>query len=166
MDTLFNAYFMRHDQDDLLSFVYQMPHGWDPSSSVRPHLHIIPMADPASNENVYFNGRYIWTAARSTPITTSLGWTPFTATFTVSGTGQSWLTQSVVSLFEATAPLGARVESAILMMYVRREGGSVNDTYTTSKPGAGTAQANLLIASADCHVRKVKPGTIVEYPGA
>jgi hypothetical protein len=57
-DTPFRMSFFRHDQDDALSFIYQMSHQWQAGTIVRPHVHVIPMVDPVATQNVYIIGQY------------------------------------------------------------------------------------------------------------
>lgn len=158
--TNYNMYFMRHDQNDTLYLEYQMPHSWD-KTQVRPHIHLIPMVSPVANQNIYFEGEYAWMqAGKTAPVAP---WTAFNATFTVTPT--MGLENHVVSL-AVVQPAADAQESDILLVWVRRAGLNVLDTYTTTKPGGGTGAANVAVVSIDCHFRKDKSGTEQEFPGA
>ena len=157
--TNYNMYLMRHDQNDTLYLEYQMPHSWD-RTQVRPHIHIIPMANPAVSENIYFEGEYAWMqAGKAAPVAP---WTAFNSTFTVTpGMG---LTNRVLLLVQVQPPADPQ-ESDILLLWVRRAGKNVLDTYTTGK-AVGLAAANMAVVSIDCHFRKDKSGTEQEFPEA
>lgn len=159
-DTAFMMYFMRHDQDDALSFVFQFPHTWKYNTNVKPHLHVIPMADPSSSEDVYFTGYYAWTKAGGAALPALSSWTTFTKTQAIAP-GDIYI-QKLVSLVTITPPSEAR-GSTCLMLYVRRNGTSPNDTYTTSK-SSGTSQANLGLVSADVHFQRINAGSEAETP--
>lgn len=158
-DTSFRMLFMRHDQDDSLHFSYQLPHSWQPGSTVNPHLHVVPMADPPSVLNVRFAGEYVWVNVTGT-IPAAASWTPFTADFSVSP-GDAF--KHKVAGLGSITPTAGVMESSVLLMRVYRNGTGLQDTYTTSKVG-GTAAANLGVLSADVHIEKEKPGTATEYP--
>jgi len=83
--TAYKMNFFRHDQNDELSFGYQMPHKWKYTTSVNPHLHVVPMADPALAQVAYFNGYYVWTNIDTTEIPDVGGWTMFAVEFNQSG---------------------------------------------------------------------------------
>lgn len=156
-DTEFDAYFMRHDQNDKLSLEWQMPHGWD-LQAVRPHLHIEPQVNPASPQVIRFSGKYAW-SRRGAATPADAAWTAFTVDHTVETTDA--FIQRTVSL-AVVAPPASPAPSDILMMWVKRLGLDAADTYTTSK-ASGTAQANLKISSIDAHVHVNKTGTLTEF---
>lgn len=159
-DTPFRMFFSRHDQDDELHFKYQFPHGWDYTKPVIPHLHVLPMSSPGADENAYFSGYYAWTRPFQDPIPALAGWTGFNATLVVPP-GAAYV-QRVVSLGTLTPPAIAR-ESSILLLYVRREGTNILDTYSTSK-ASGTPAANLGILSSDVHFQFNKHASVTALP--
>jgi hypothetical protein len=159
-DTDFKAYFFRHNQDDILYLEWQMPHSWDPATSVRPHVHIIPMVNPASSEVIRFSGKYAWSQA-GVALPADVSWTPFAVSHTVETTDE--FKQAVVALATVAPPSNPK-ESNILLMWVMRAGLSDGaDTYKTSKV-LGTGAANVMVASLDAHYQKVKFGTVAEIP--
>jgi hypothetical protein len=159
-DTAYNAYFFKHNQNDVLYLSWQMPHSWD-RGTVYPHIHIIPMVNPAAAEVIRFSGKYVWSQAGvATPADAS--WTAFTADHTVNTTDQ--FIQVVVPLATVSAPTSPR-ESNVLLLWVQRESNSASDTYTTGK-ASGTAAANVMVVSIDAHFAKTKAGTITAIPTA
>lgn len=158
-DTTYQMIFMRHDQDDSLHFRFQMPHSWDPETSVAMHVHLVPMADPVSDQVVRFAGQYVWVHA-AMEIPAAASWTTFTSLKTISpGDAHK---EVFAGLFTA-APLANANESDVLLVQVTRTGTDPGDTYTTSKP-SGTAQANLGVLYADLHIQKSKIGTELPFP--
>lgn len=87
-------------------------------------------------------------------------WTPFTASLTVNN-GDVYK-QQILSLGSVVPPAEAR-ESTILLIYLKRFGTDLTDTYTTSKDH-GTAAANLGVLSADVHYRFNKVASETELP--
>jgi len=162
-DTRFNMYFMRHDQDDELSFVYQFTHTWDYSKVVVPHLHCVPMADPASPLNIRLDGYFVWSRAgyAAYPMPSLTGWTPFGVDVPVAPGDID--VQKIVSLGSISPPSWAR-ESTCLLIYMRRNGTGLGDTYITSKASGGTQAANLGLLSTDVHYRIKRQGTEAELP--
>lgn len=158
-DTGMFAYFMKHNQDDTLYKAYQMPHSWD-RGTVKPHIHIIPMANPAATENIRFIGKYAWTQV-GVALPADASWTPFTADHPVNTTDE--FKQAVVPLVTIAPPTTPK-ESNVLLIWLQRPGASdAADTYTTSKV-LGTAAANVMVVSIDCHIQKNKRGTSTEIP--
>ena len=156
-DTPWKTWFMRHDQDDELHLSLQMSHSWDPTTAVRFHIHMIPMADPLTAQNIRFTGYYSWAGfGVETPALS--GWTPFTADKIVSP-GDVYK-EMFVQCFEADPP--GSLESSILLIYLKRDSGTA-DSYTTSKDH-GTPQANVCILAVDAHYQKDKEGTATEIP--
>lgn len=158
-DTQFNMFFMRSDQDDALNFRYQMPHEWDPTTSVSAHLHVVPMANPAVAQNVLIQGSYVWTSVNGI-IPAQSGWTSFERTMTVNPGGA--YQQRIASIGTIAPPAGA-VESEVLLIHFIRAGTNPGDTYDTPKDH-GTPAANLGLVSADLHYRKSKIGTLTPFP--
>lgn len=158
-DTPYRMYFFRHDQADTLNFRFQLPHTWDPDTSVSLHLHLVPMVDPAADQVVRFTGQYVWADATSA-VPANAGWTTFTVDATISP-GDAFK-QKFVRMFLA-APAANSYESDVLLVHLYRAGLDAADTYTTAKVG-GTAAANLGLLSADCHYQRVKLGTATPAP--
>lgn len=158
--TAFKMNFFRHDQDDELSKAYQMPHRWRYVTEVIPHLHIVQMSDPIAQQQVLLDGYYHWVASDSGPIPDVGAWTPFSTLIDIDP-GEAF--------FHKYAPLGtwappaAARESTILLIYMRRHGTDITDTYDTNKVG-GTVAANLGLLSADVHFRATKFGTETPSP--
>lgn len=157
-DTPWKTYFLRHDQADEMHFALQMTHAWDPTTAVKFHVHVIPMVNPTTPQVIALTGQYSW-ASFGVETPADADWTDFVGTLTV-GTSDAF-TEGFVACFTATPPAGVH-ESAILLVYLKRDAGGA-DTYTTSKVG-GTAAANVAILSADAHYQKNKDGTSVEIP--
>ena len=155
-DTGFPLYFMRHDQDDTLAIIYQMPHMWDPTTAVWPHIHYIPMA--AASGDVYIEYQYAW-APRTVAIPAISGWTSGNVTASVAAGDQ--YKHLTVGLATITPPDNASA-STMLLMKVTRVGDSGNDTYSTDKSG-GTGAANFGILYMDLHYQKLRAGTVTQY---
>ena len=149
-DTPFKFASFRDAQNDELHMAYQMPHGWDPDSGVRPHVHIIPLS--AATGVVRFTGQYLW-ARHSVEVAANATWTPFTVDYSIAAADVNKL--KVVSLAQIAAPTGA-IESDVLLVYLKRAGSDGADTYA----------GNIAVVSVDCHIQRVKFGTIEEFPGA
>jgi hypothetical protein len=119
------------------------------------------MADPATPQNVYMIGQYAWLDVQmGNQLPANAGWTTFNVT-TAINPGDVFK-EKIISLPAIIPPVGA-LESALLLLYVQRNGLNVLDTYTTAKSG-GTAAANLGLLSFDCHVQIEKVGSIQEFP--
>jgi len=159
-DTPWRGLFFRHDQNDALHFVYQFPHKWRTTTSVHPHIHIIPMADPAAAQNIYFIGQYAWsTAGAGQAVPANAGWTPFNATQAVQP-GDVY--EELVVGFAVIPPPAWAAASANLLVYLQRNGTNPFDTYTTNKDH-GTGAANVLALFSDVHYRASRFGTVTEY---
>lgn len=159
-DTAFLTYFFRNNQLDSLSMKFQMPHAWDSSVAPVPHLHVSPQVAPSSSpQNVHLTGYWCWTDP-STAIPALTGWTTFTADLEVA-TADAFKTY-YVNIDNVTVPEGLK-GSAMLLVYLQRDGGAGDDTYTTNKAG-GTVQANLALVSFDCHVKKIRVGSPTPVP--
>lgn len=164
-NTPWRQYCMRHDQNPEMHFVYQMDHSWRYDLPVFPHLHTMPLANPASAQDVYFEYYYVWSRPEDSanPVPALSGWTAGTKTLTVNP-GDVY-EQKIVALGEVTPPTWVR-ESSLFILYIKRAGTNGNDTYTTNKGFGSVVQANLALLSADVHYRKDKVGTTIQYPGA
>ena len=160
-DTAYPAMFFRHDQDDDAWWTFQTSHRWDRTTPLYLHAHIVPMADPVSPQIVYLDGSYAW-AHYGAIVPAAADWTAITPVPHTVSPGQLRI-PGIVSLAEI--PAGTALESDILIVKIRRPGSSnASDTYTTSKPGSGTAAANVCILSVDCHYVTQKAGTQTEIP--
>jgi hypothetical protein len=158
-DTAYLIYCMQHNQDDTLHFRFQFPHRWKYDTNVILHIHFLPLADPASDQDVHFDGYYAWSKIGGTAVPALTGWTTFSVTQTISN-GDVYK-QKIKTLATITPPSEAR-ESTFLLVYLRRNSGA-SDTYTTSKDH-GTAQANVGLLGVDVHFRLNKVGTITDIP--
>lgn len=156
-DTTFKLYFMRHNQADELNFVYQMAHEWDPDTAVRPHIHIIPMANPAARQTISLTVRYAWSRVGQALPAVS-GWTTAQANFDVD---PGMVYQEHILSLGLISPPSDAVESSILMLQVVRN--LAADSYETNKDH-GTPSANVAVLSCDLHYRIAKFGTTTEFP--
>jgi hypothetical protein len=152
--------FMRHDQDDAITFAFQMAHRWKRNSEVRVHAHYIPMVTPAADQVVRLVCRYAWAhSAAELPLLTS--WGTATVDITIPAAGTHTFKEQLVSLF-ATTPTGSK-ESSILVCVVTRLSSAAEDSYTTAKSG-GTIAANFCLLTIDAHYQVEKSGTTTEIP--
>jgi hypothetical protein len=147
-------YFMS-DRDHKMVMTYQMPHSWDPSTSIKPHLHYIPMA--AGNGSVKLNYAYAW-ANNGYEFPGNVGWTSGSITFVVS---QSMQYTSHIASIATLVPPAAAHESSILMMKVQRVGSDPQDTYKALNDDGSTG--NISILYFDVHYQKIKAGTVKEF---
>jgi len=155
-DTGYFMHFFRHNQSDLIFMSYQMPHQWDTSTAVRPHLHYVPMATEPGN--VRFDYTYVWTGYGD-ELSGSVGWTSGSIDTAVASSDK--YRQSVISFGTLSPPAGAGA-SAILIMKVERDRAGIQDTYSGSKDH-GTAAANVGVLFFDLHYRRGRPGTVNEW---
>lgn len=158
-DTPFKILCFRYDQNDELHMRYQMPHGWN-RGEVRPHIHMIPLADPAAPQNIRFAGQYAWLIPGS-PLPANAGWTTFITDVTVNPGDINLQKVARLGAIGTVLPPEPQVESEILVIYLKRFSSDPGDTYKTNKVG-GTAFANLGILSLDVHVQLEKLGTASE----
>lgn len=158
-DTGFYMRFFRHNQDDAIFMRYQMPHGWDPTTSVAPHMHLIPMA--SGSGVVEFNYVYSWTRVNTGTLPAASGW--ISGSVSASYTPSDQYMQKILAFGMISPPSGAH-ESAVLVFKVERLGATnPNDTYQTGKDH-GTAAANVGVLFFDLHYQKIKAGTVSQYP--
>lgn len=139
---------------------FQFSHRWRPGTAIVPHLHVVPLADPAGSENVYFDGYYAWSDSGTNAIPAMTGWTRITKYLTINP-GDVYKEKFVD--FGQISPPSTAKESSMFLLYVKRFGTSPGDTYTTNK-GGGTLQANLGLLSVDVHFRANKVGSLPEKP--
>jgi hypothetical protein len=156
-DTNFKLYFLRYSQADELNFVFQMPHEWDPTTDIRPHLHFIPMADPAAPQIFALALLYSWSHVGAA-LPANVNWVAKSVTKTINP-GDVYK-ELVIPFGSIVPPTGAK-ESDLLLIQMKRD--TTPDTYETGKTG-GTAAANVAVLSCDVHYRKVKLGTAAEFP--
>ena len=157
-DTPIRLLYFRHDQDDSLHYVYQLPHKWRTTTAVHPHLHVMPMSDPVANQVAFFEGQYAWAPIGFGPVPADAGWTDFSASLTIAP-GDIY-EHMLVELGEFNAPANPTA-STCFFLYVQRSGTDPADTYTTNKVG-GTPAANLALMSSDLHYRASRFGTLTE----
>lgn len=141
----------RHDQDDTITFVFQLPHSVKPNSDLHFHLHAIPMGSVGGN--VLFRWKYAVVPIDSS-IPAYASWTtadvvwPITAAMKQKNTLLNGFVISGVNF----------CESSIVIVEISRLGSDVRDTYTSNKNYA-TLQANLGILYGDMHYVSNKQGT-------
>jgi len=155
-----NLLFFRTAQSDNLTYKFQMPHSWNVSSSVHPHIHWLPCAAPTLNvtQSVNFGFQWGWCPRGQAFPTT---WTTGSLSLPVSA---SMLNVQQKNEFAQIAPANvANNVSAIGILRVFRSGSSAADTYNAAKPGSGTASANVGLLSIDVHYQSNAAGTINEY---
>jgi len=160
-DTGFSIDFFRHDQSDTLNMAFQMPHTWDTTTSVWPHMHVLPMA--SGSGNVYFEYSYTW-ISRNDVAPLSSSWT--VGYSTTAFTPEDQFKHKIVSFVSDGLPPPVNAgASTILFIRMTRLGDNSNDTYTTNKIGGGglTAQANLGVIAADLHYQKIRAGTNTQF---
>lgn len=155
-DTGFFMRFFRHNQADNIFMTFQMPHEWDPTTAVHPHMHVIPMS--SGSGVVSMNYAYAWCDDHSA-LPAASGWTSGSAS--ASYTPADQFVQNTISFGYLVPPPGT-FESALLVFKVERDT-SVADTYSTNKTG-GTTSANLGVLFFDLHYQKIKAGTVTEFP--
>ncbi|MGL4808490.1 MAG: hypothetical protein ACRC4O_07085 [Giesbergeria sp.] len=152
-------YWMHRAQDDALSLKFQMPHDWDPTQAVEPHLHVVGAAPTTGNVRII--GRYAWSHVRDLALPELSGWGTIDTTTTILGTEQ-WL-PIPITLATITPPALAQKPSSFLHLWIQRPGQSdALDTYDGNKP-SGTAAANLGLEGLDCHVLRTGLATAGRY---
>jgi hypothetical protein len=149
-DTPFKFAAFRDAQNDELHMTYQMGHGWQPGTNVHPHIHVIPLA--AATGTVRFVVWYAW-ALFGQACPASAGWTMLVVDHVILASEVNKL--DIIPLADIAPPADAH-ESDVLLVYLTRSGGAVEDTYG----------GNLAVVSVDTHIQLVKDGTDVEFPGA
>lgn len=166
-DTPFLAYHFVHNQDDELSFRFQLSHRFKRQTECRLHVHFVPCVNPASTEYVVWECSYAWSYA-GVDLPALTGWTTVESRSTI-GTSDAFK-QAIAPLF-VTTPTADGKESSILCVRLRRLGSTApstpgwSDTYTTSKVSpAGSATANVMLLSCDLHYQVEKMGTAAEIP--
>ena len=151
-NTGFYMTFFRHNQRDALFVVYQMSHTWDVGSSVRPHMHVIPMANVSGS--TIFSFAYAWAAVGDT-FPPSSGW--FSGSVTSSWSPDDQYKHKIIGFGTVTAPTSS-AESTILVFKCERQA----DTYSGSKDH-GTPAANLALLDLDVHYQRYQAGSINEW---
>jgi hypothetical protein len=143
-DAPFKCYFLRHDQDDELNYVFQMRHKWMRGTSVNLHLHYTGMSTWVAadlTKDGYFQIKYNW-VAHGAEVPAASGWT--TVYKTVSIAKADIYKDAVVSLC-TIAPGANAKESSILRVQIIRLGTSPSDTYNDNKTVGTTGAANIAI---------------------
>lgn len=153
----FSLPFFRHDQNDTVYMRYQMPHGWN-KTAVRPHIHLMPCAQVGLNvtQSIDIGYQLGWLPARGFWPST---WTTGSITVPVSGSMYESHVKASFGEIAVSNPLA----SDVLLVRIVRSGSGAVDTFTTSKPGAGLAAANVAILYADVHYRSDRAGSIAEF---
>jgi hypothetical protein len=158
-DTGFFMRFFRHNQDDNIFMRYQMPHGWDTTTDVHPHMHLIPMA--SGSGVVKMNYAYTWVLVNTGSFPGASGWVSGSVTATYTPSEQYM--QKILDFGQISPPANAH-ESAVLVFKVERPGASdASDTYQTSKDH-GTTAANVGVMFFDLHYQQSKAGTPTQAP--
>lgn len=155
-DTGFEMFFFRHNQTDVIHWIFQMSHGYVPGTPVKFHMHVIPCG--AGTGVVFFSYRY-FVAKVGTVIPSLASWGSATQskTFAPADLYQHAIIPSI------EIPMVGMEESSIVLVTVARVPGS--DTYEGAKAD-GTASANVALLSADLHYQVGAAGTVNEFPGA
>jgi hypothetical protein len=148
-DTPFKILSFRNAANDELHMRYQMAHAWDPTTSVKPHVHLVPLTDPAAPQVVRFTGYYAW-AQHAAEVPALAGWTAFTVDHTVQVGDVN--DEDIVTL-ATVAPAAGAAASDILLVYLKRAGQDAADTYA----------GDVGVLSVDVHYQRVKAGTSTEY---
>ena len=125
-DTPFKLANFRNAQADELHMVYQMSHAWAPGTELHPHMHVIPLSNPAGSEVIRWTGVYRFTG-HGVEVPALASWTAFTADLAVVPGDINKI--RVIRLATVTPPADS-VESDMLLLYVVRDGGAVADTYS------------------------------------
>ncbi len=154
--TGFRLPFFRHDLNQSLSVVLQLPHRWQPGTILRPHAHVIPAAPIALPRVVIFSGR--WAFAGGKYALTDLAWVRFEYELRLD-IGVEYLIQIIdFSRDEGVKPPDGILESDVFLLELMRNGTDPRDTYTNAKP-EGIAAANLGLLALDIHFQACKAGT-------
>lgn len=155
----FPMFFMRHDQDDVVFQRYQIDHDWNPATSIKLHVHCIPMVAPtAPSRDVYWAVKYVFVPI-NVEVPINAGWSALVYSTLTLYPADAFLHK--IHTLATIAPPGSVTPSSYLLVAISRFGTDGNDTYTDSKVG-GTAAANLAILDFDVHYQVKAPGTITE----
>ena len=157
--------FMRHDQDDQLSMLYQMPHGWA-QNTIEPNFHWMPCSAPTLNttQSIDLGYQLAWLTPNVPDQVFPTTWTTGSLLLPVSASMLNIQQVTEVSTSGFAPPPGGNNTSSLLLLRLMRSGSvSPRDTYTTSKPGAGTAQANMAMLSIDVHYQSTRAGSSTEW---
>jgi hypothetical protein len=161
-NTPFMAAFFRHDQDDSVSYSYQLPHNWVIGSDIKPHMHFVPHG--TTGGNVVISGQYTFTSAKNDGLALpeNADWTTFKVTKTIETA--NLFKEHVVSVPVNVPSVSWLGQSSHLHILWKRPGQSdTDDTFTSSNP-TGTQQANIQLVSFDAHVQIRTLGTTQEFP--
>ncbi len=159
--TGFRLPFFRHDQNQGLSAVLQLPHRWQPQTIVRPHAHVVPAAPILVPRVVILSGR--WAFAGGKYAIEAAAWERFEVELRLDR-GAEYLIQIIdFSRGEGVKPPEGLLESDVFLLELMRNGTDLRDTYTDSKP-EGVAAANLGLLALDVHYQACKAGTAPDFP--
>lgn len=159
----FKNYFMRHDQNDELNYIYQLRHRWQRGTSVHPHIHLQGMSTWAAadlTKNLYWLISYVWVATGSV-VPDLAGWTTVPVTMPIAKADQ-FKDLIIDTNIDIAPPPGAKESSIVRVQYIRA-GTNILDTYNDNKVG-GTGAANLAVIDFDLHFQQDKSGTPTEFP--
>jgi hypothetical protein len=162
-DTKLLMPFMRRDQDDTLSLIFQFAHRKKLQSAIASvHLHYIPMVNPIdviTKNIVYWEYEYYWhNLDASVPAVAS--WVTGNLTLAI-GAADAHISR-VFDFFVNIAAPASETYSSFLLFYISRLGSSgAADTYEASKADH-TAQANLCIEGIDVHFQTDRAGSLTE----
>lgn len=155
-DTGFFMDFFRHNQTDAIFGLFQIPNSWDETTSIIPHMHIIPMAP--SNGNAYFVYSHAWVTAGGL-LGAGSTWTSGTLTVPLTVAQQ----YHIISITQSVDPPANSAPGNIFFFKLERAAENVLDTYTGSKDHE-TATANIAFVSIDVLFQTTRAGTVTPIP--
>lgn len=155
-DTHLSLRFLQYNTAANLCYAFQLPHEWDFTTAIRPHIHFVPCAPMSVQRTFAMKGWYTW-ALRLVEIPPQAGWTPFSASIVLQ---PSNVYNHMTLGYGSVQPPGGAAESSIFLLHMERD--LTNDTYTDDKPD-NTPAANIGILSVDVHYQKSKQGTQGEF---
>ncbi len=147
-DAPFKCYFLRHDQDDELNYVFQMRHKWMRNTSIVLHIHYTGMStwgEAALTKDGYFQIKYNW-VAYGAEIPAATGWTTVFKTVQIA---KADINKDAIATLATISPGANAKESSILRVQIIRLGTNINDTYNDNKAGGGTGAANIAVWDVD-----------------
>ena len=152
--TGFRLPFFRHDQDQSLSAVLQLPHRWQPGTIVRPHALMVPAAPILLPRIAILSGRWAFAGGKY-PIGP---WERFEVALRLEP-HMEYLVQIIdFSHDSGVQPPEEILESDVFLLELMRNGTDPRDTFTDSKP-EGIAAANLALLTLNLHYQSCKGGT-------
>lgn len=152
-DTAAKVAAMSSTGTDAITFFAQMPHGWKTTTSVKPHIHWVPLVTPAAGRVVRFTGLYAWSDPGGV-LPANASWTTFTVDVDVA-VGDEF--KQKMTGIATVAPGAAASPSSTLVVHLVRDGASATDTYTDGGP------SNVGLLSVDVHYQSSTFGTVGEF---